>query len=60
MLNDFEGERIIHRVTVMGDRPEGAIVPKWQPWVRPGRLSATSRHDRQLALYLKNRAGTPP
>lgn len=53
VLNDFEGERIIQRVTVMGDRPEGAVAPKWQPWVRPGRLSATSRHDRQLALYLK-------
>lgn len=53
VLNDFEGERVIHRVTVMGDRPEGAP-PRWQPWVRPGRLSATSRHDRQLALYLKS------
>ncbi|MEQ9004879.1 MAG: TauD/TfdA family dioxygenase [Pseudomonadales bacterium] len=55
VLNDFEGERIIQRVTVMGDRPEGAVAPKWQPWVRPGRLSATSRHDRQLALYLKGK-----
>jgi taurine dioxygenase len=54
VLNDFEGERIIHRVTVMGDLPEGAP-PRWEPWVRPGRLSATSRHDRQLALYLRNR-----
>lgn len=55
VLNDFEGERIIQRVTVMGDRPEGAAAPRWQPWVRPGRLSATSRHDRQLALYLRQR-----
>ncbi|MEZ5557554.1 MAG: TauD/TfdA family dioxygenase [Pseudomonadales bacterium] len=55
VLNDFEGERIIHRVTVMGDRPEGPGA-RWQPWVRPGRLSATSRHDRQLALYLRGRA----
>ncbi len=54
VLNDFEGERIIQRVTVMGDRPEGVAPPRWQPWVRPGRLSATSRHDRQLALYLRN------
>ena len=54
VLNDFEGERIIHRVTVMGDRPEGQE-PRWEPWVRPGRLSATSRHDRQLALYLRDR-----
>jgi taurine dioxygenase len=58
VLNDFEGERIIQRVTVMGDRPEGAA-PRWEPWVRPGRLSATSRHDRQLALYLRNRERSP-
>lgn len=55
VLNDFEGERIIQRVTVMGDRPVGEE-PRWEPWVRPGRRSATSRHDRQLAMYLKNRA----
>jgi taurine dioxygenase len=55
VLNDFEGERVIQRVTVMGDKPGGAP-PRWQPWVRPGRLSATSRHDRQLALYLKEHA----
>ncbi|TVS09340.1 MAG: taurine dioxygenase [Gammaproteobacteria bacterium] len=53
VLNDFEGERVIQRVTVMGDRPQGVGVPRWQPWVRPGRLSATSRHDRQLYLHLK-------
>lgn len=55
VLNDFEGERIIQRVTVMGDKPEGAQKPRWEPWVRPGRLTATSRHDRQLYLYLKSR-----
>lgn len=55
VLNDFEGERIIQRVTVMGDRPEGVGPPRWQPWVRPGRRSATSRHDRQLAMYLRGR-----
>lgn len=53
VLNDFEGERIIQRVTVMGDKPEGTQPPRWEPWVRPGRLSATSRHDRQLHQYLK-------
>ena len=51
VLNDFEGERVIQRVTIMGDKPEGAPA-RWQPWVRPGRLSATSRHDRQLYQYL--------
>lgn len=55
VLNDFEGERVIQRVTVMGDRPEGVAPPRWAPWVRPGRLSATSRHDRQLYMYLKAR-----
>jgi taurine dioxygenase len=59
VLNDFDGERIIQRVTVMGDRPQGATPPRWQPWVRPGRRSATSRHDRQLALYLREQAETP-
>lgn len=53
VLNDFEGERIIQRVTVMGDKPEGTQPPRWEPWVRAGRLSATSRHDRQLHQYLK-------
>jgi taurine dioxygenase len=57
VLNDFEGERVIQRVTVMGDRPEGVGAPRWEPWVRPGRLSATSRHDRQLYFFLKQRAG---
>lgn len=54
VLNDFEGERIIQRVTVMGDRVQGPENPRWQPWIRPGRLSATSRHDRQLFMYLKS------
>jgi taurine dioxygenase len=59
VLNDFEGERIIQRVTVMGDRPEGAEPPRWPSYVREGRLSATSRHDRQLHQYLTNVAPTP-
>jgi taurine dioxygenase len=54
VLNDFDGERVIQRVTVMGDKPEGAP-SRWQPFVRPGRLSATSRHDRQLFQYLKGK-----
>jgi len=54
VLNDFEGERIVQRVTVMGDKPIAAAAPRWQPWIREGRLSATSRHDRQLFNYLKN------
>ena len=51
VLNDFVGERIIQRVTIMGDKPEGET-PRWEPYVRDGRLSATSRHDRQLHIHL--------
>ncbi len=54
VLNDFEGERIIRRVTIMGDEVTGVGEPRWKPWVRPGRLSATSRFDRQLFKYLKS------
>jgi taurine dioxygenase len=56
VLNDFEGERIIQRVTIVGDEVEGAEAPRWEPFVRPGPLSATSRHDRQLYMHLKSRA----
>ena len=55
VLNDFAGERVIQRVTVVGDRVEAAEPSRWQPWVRDGRLSATSRHDRQLYTHLKAR-----
>jgi len=55
VLNDFDGERIIQRVTIMGDEVQGASEPAWPPYVRPGPLSAQSRHDRQLAMYLKSR-----
>ncbi len=57
VLNDFDGERVIQRVTVMGDEVTAASKPGYQPYVRPGPLSATSRHDRQLAMYLKAQRG---
>ncbi|MBT3610803.1 MAG: taurine dioxygenase [Gammaproteobacteria bacterium] len=53
VLNDFEGERIIQRVTVMGDEVKAAAAPQWEPWVRDGRASATTRLDRQLNSYMK-------
>lgn len=56
VLNDFVGERVIQRATVSGDQVEPAGQLQWQPWVRPGRLSATSRHDRQLYFHLKEQA----
>jgi taurine dioxygenase len=55
VLNDFEGERIIQRVTVMGDVVDATGGSRWDPWTRPGRLSATSRHDRQLYMYLNQK-----
>jgi taurine dioxygenase len=54
VLNDFEGERVIQRVTVMGDRPEPAAPPRWQPHLKP--FSAASRHDRQLKRYIDRQA----
>jgi len=54
VLNDFIGERIIQRVTVMGDRPEGPG-PKWEPWTKDAGISAMSRHDRQLGRFFRAR-----
>jgi len=56
VLNDFTEERIIQRVTVMGDVPEGAEPPRWEPYVRTRLAAATSRYDGQLNLYLGRRA----
>ncbi len=53
VLNDFEGERIIQRVTVMGDRPQAACPPRWEPYRRAVNPGATSRLDRQLNRHLK-------
>jgi len=55
VLNDFEGERIIQRVTVMGDRPQGQA-PRWKPWVRSGHASATTHQDLQLMRQLAARS----
>ena len=54
VLNDFDGERIIQRVTIMGDRVEGAA-PRWQPYRPPGGKSDTFRKDRILNEYLAKR-----
>jgi taurine dioxygenase len=50
VLNDFDGERVIQRVTVMGDRPEAVAPPRWPPYLKP--FSAASRHDRQLKRHI--------
>lgn len=54
VVNDFVGERIIERVTVMGDRPQGNA-PRWRPYTDGAKRSAMSRHDRQLGRFLKSR-----
>jgi len=54
VLNDFVGERIIQRVTVMGDEVEGVGQSQYTPHLAAGPMTAMSRHDRQLALFLKS------
>jgi taurine dioxygenase len=58
VLNDFDEERIIQRVTVMGDRPEAASPPRWPPYARNRAAGATSRYDRQLNQLLGTRANS--
>ena len=58
VLNDFDEERIIQRVTVMGDKPVGAP-PRWEPYTRVGNAGATSRFDRQLRSFLSGRDADP-
>ncbi len=52
VLNDFDEERVIERVTIVGDRVEGPQ-PRWRPWTESAGLSAQSRYDRQLRRHLK-------
>jgi taurine dioxygenase len=56
VMDDFEEERIIQRVTVMGDAPEAARPPRWEPYVRSGAPGAAGRHDRQLKAALEARS----
>lgn len=55
VLNDFDEERIIQRVTVMGDEPEAASPPRWEPYVRDRHAGASSRYDRQLNKFLRRK-----
>ena len=48
VVGDFDGERVIQRVTVMGDSPEPATAPRWEPYTRQQVVGATSRYDQQL------------
>lgn len=57
VMNDFHGERIIHRATIMGDQPKGVKESPYQPWVRQNHASATTRQDQQLHQYLSLNTG---
>ena len=52
VVNDFVGERVIERVTVMGDRPNHPPAV-WPPFTDVTSRSAMSRHDRQLHRHLQ-------
>lgn len=56
VLNDFDEERVIQRVTVMGDVPQGAHPPRWEPYLRVHSAAATSRYDAQLNRFLGRKA----
>jgi taurine dioxygenase len=50
VLNDFEGERLIQRVTVMGDDPQPAMtLPRWDPY---GSNTATFWRDGDMRRQL--------
>ena len=57
VLNDFNEERVIQRVTVMGETPTGTA-PKWEAFRQPGYASDTSRHDALLMQYLNRPDGS--
>lgn len=50
VLNDFEGERVIQRVTVMGDQPEASAPTRYEPFGKAFR--ASSWHDKPLKDFL--------
>ncbi len=51
VLNDFEGERMIQRVTVMGDDPRPAEpLPRWEPY---GSKTATFWRDSEMHRQLR-------
>jgi len=55
VIDDFVGERVIQRVTVLGDHPEGVSAPRFEPWTKRAKLSATSHWDAQLYRFLRDR-----
>lgn len=55
VLNDFVGERIIQRVTIMGDDVAGPG-PRWP--AHTARRGAVTWHDRQLKAALRERSAS--
>lgn len=58
VVGDFDEQRIIQRVTVMGDKPESEEAPRWKPYTRQQVVGATSRYDQQLNEALGREALT--
>ncbi|MBW2423768.1 MAG: TauD/TfdA family dioxygenase [Deltaproteobacteria bacterium] len=52
VLDDFEGERVIQRVTVMGDEPRSESPPRWEPFSTA--FSASSWRDESLRSFLRD------
>jgi taurine dioxygenase len=52
VMDDFTEERIIQRVTVMGDKVEAARPPRFEPCLESGAPGSAGRHDRQLKAFL--------
>lgn len=52
VLSDFTEQRVIQRVTVMGDTPVAAAAPRWEPYTRLENAGATSRYDQQINDHL--------
>ena len=57
VLDDFDEERIIQRVTVVGDVPEAAGPARWEAYIHD--KGATRRHDRQLRDFLRDASDAP-
>ena len=51
VLNDFIGERVIQRVTIMGDLIQPVKKLPYKPWTHNGRFTASSRYDFPLYEY---------
>jgi taurine dioxygenase len=50
VLNDFVGERVVQRVTVMGDKPQAAEPSPWEPY---GSKTASFWRDTKMREQLK-------